>query len=556
MLIKNAWKLGSGIFFDKALRKKIIGLCFFSIMFEFTVVFFQYILSYWSNSFYTALQNFDKDALYNIMLQFCLLVVASVIIVAFRYTFQAKLAIVWRQWMTQFYIDKWLSHNAYFGINLLTNKNDNPDQRISDDVNSFIGLTISITLGFLNSVVTLMSFLFLLWKLSGDTKFNIFNLEINISGYFVWIAIIYSIIGTLVTYVIGKKLTFLDYARERREANFRFSLMRLRENSESIALYNGAEYEKSIFKDIFEKIVNNFHDIIKITRNLTSWNNLYFNFSNILPIAVTLPKFFAKEIQLGDLMQISSAFSQVHSALSFFINSFSMIASYKAAISRLLEFNTNVDMWNNKVESFTVNFIKSDKIELKNIEIYLPNGNALLPNIDLSFENGHSYLLTGENGAGKSTLCKVIGGIWPFAKGEINIMKKNEIFFIPQKIYMPFGLLKDVITYPLKNLEKEEQIKFLLKKFNISYLNDRLNQEELWSNTLSVGEQQKISIMRAIIANPKVLIMDESTSALTETDEQLIFSVLKELLKDVTIISVGHRGGLRDCHLHEIKIGA
>ncbi|CAG7591717.1 ABC transporter ATP-binding protein/permease, partial [Hyalomma marginatum] len=554
-VIKNAWNLGKGIFFDKPHRKKALLLLILSIIFEFGLVYCQYILSYWNNDFYTALQNFDRAALYNAITKFCLLVVMFITVVALQYTFQSKLIILWRKWMTELYINKWLLHKSYFGINLFHNQNDNPDQRISEDINSFVNLTITLFLGLLGSVITLASFLFMLWALSGDTKFKLFGLEINIHGYFVWIAVIYSIVGTLITYIVGKRLTTLGYLQEKKEANFRFALIRLRENAESIALYEGNSYEKNVFRSAIEEVVKNFNAIIAVTRNLKSWNSLYINISTILPIAAALPKFFAKEVHLGGLMQIHSAFIQVKSALSFLISSFSVIASYKAVINRLVEFNQHVEMWNNKIinSNLKLSYQGEMGIHLKNIELRLPNNKILLNNVTISFEKGQSYLITGRNGSGKSTLIKLIKGIWPFANGEIELPAEPKLFFIPQKIYMPLGTLKSILAYPFGKID-EDLVKDLLKQFNIADLETRLDNEEPWATNLSIGEQQKISIVRAIIASPKILIMDESTSALTEKDEELAFNLIKKFLHNTTIISVGHRSSLKKYHSYEINL--
>ena len=558
-VIKSAWNLGKGIFLDKNQRKSASLFLILSVIFELGLVYCQYLLSYWSNDFYTALQNFDETALYKVLIEFCVLVSSFITLVVLQYTFQSKLLIFWRNWMVDSYINKWLMYNAYYGINLMNNENDNPDQRISEDINSFINLTITLLFGLLNSIVTLLSFFSMLWTLSGSTKLAICVWEFNVDGYFLWIAVLYSLFGTLVTYLIGKKLSILDYLQEKREANFRFAMMRMHENSESIALYGGNNYEKSILKLLFNEIINNFYAIIQVTTKLKAWQSMYINISNIIPIAAALPKFFAKEIQLGGLMQIRMAFGQIESALSFLISSFTTIASYKAVTNRLLEFNQHVEIWDRKITNKSIKFLYQDSgnIILSNVDVYLPNGASLIKNFSFDFKSGNSYLITGKSGTGKSTLVKLIKGLWPFASGEVILPKDAKVFFIPQKIYMPFGMLKDVIWYPNKNIGiiEIERVKSLLMKFDLSYLIERLEKEELWTGNLSIGEQQKISILRAIIAKSNVLIMDESTSALAESDEDLAFDIIKKELPDITIISVGHRGGLRKHHTHEIRIG-
>ena len=386
-------------------------------------------------------------------------------------------------------------------------------------------------------------------------KFTISGQEVSIYGHLVWVALVYSIIVTLVTYKIGRRLADVDYLQEKKEANFRFAMMRFRENAESVALYRGEKYEQNIFKNAFTKIVENTLTIINISKNLSIWATFRVNIANIIPILVSAPRLFAKEIQFGDVMQIRGAFDQVLDALSFLASSFGTIASYKAVIERLTEFNHSIDQWrsvqsDNKIR---ISESKSDNLVLDNLTIRTPNEAAMF-NLSYKMKPGNSYLITGKNGAGKSTLIKALGGIWVFGEGDIIFPENKSRFFIPQNTYMPVGTLKDVIVYPSCELESVENITELMKEANIAYLIERLDNHENWSISLSLGEQQKIAILRAIIHKADILIMDESVSGVTEEDQERLYKLIKRKLPESIIVSVGHNSNLKKFHTEEIKL--
>ena len=556
LLIKQAWSLGKDFFIDKAQRKKAYFLLISSIIIQLGMVYSAVLLNRWSSDFYNALQNLDKIAVYEALKTFFVLLVFTVFVFVAKYVSQANLALNWRRFMTEKYCRKWLHNYAYFGSNLLSHKNDNPDQRISEDLNSFVNTTIELSFGILSSIVTLAIFFTILWSLSGVLKFTALGEEFAIEGYLVYAALIYSIVGTVITYVIGKRLSAVDYLQEKKEANFRFAMMRLRENAQSISLYRGEKYENNIFKSALEEVIENTFKIISINRNLGIWSNLFNNISSISPILIAAPRYFAKEIQLGGLMQIRSAFIEVQESFSFLAISFKIIASYRAVVSRLLEFNKNIDHWNevSKTKKIVISQQHLSDLIIKDLNIYTPDGKLLLEKLNLTFSPKNQYLLTGKNGAGKSTLIRAMGGIWIYGDGEILFPQNKTLFFIPQSPYMNIGSLFQVITYPACDEGDIDYIKELMNKMNIGYLIERLELTENWSVSLSLGEQQKIAILRAIIHKPDILIMDESTSSLTEGDENLAYNFIKEKLPNAIIISVGHRLGLKDLHNHEIKL--
>jgi vitamin B12/bleomycin/antimicrobial peptide transport system ATP-binding/permease protein len=554
MLINKAWKLGKEYFFAKEHRYISLGLVLSSVALELLLVYAQVLLIKWSNEFYTSLENLDKSALAANLKYFVVVVTIFIIIFMTKYVLQSYLFIKWRKFLTEKYLDKW-SHNAsYYGLGIIGNRNDNPDQRISEDLKSFAELSIDLSFGLLRNIVTLFSFIVMLWGLSGVLKFTLLGYNFEITGYLVWAALIYATIDTVVTFKIGRNLPKKDYLQEKKEANFRFSMMRFRENAESIALYKGEKYEEDVFKSSFQEVYDNFISIIKINKNIYLWSNLALNISSIAPILIAAPKLFAKEIKFGGLMQIRLAFMQVQESFAFFANSINIIASYEAVVERLSEFNQTIDNWNELTKNSNIKISHQEKenIILNNLSLSAPDNKSLQKDLNYDFKPGNSYLISGRNGAGKSTLLKALGNIWAFGDGEIKLPKDKSIFFIPQHVYMPFGTLAQAIAYPSIEKVEKEVLESLLKEANLSYLVERLDNEENWSIALSMGEQQKIAMLRAIIHNPDILVMDESSSALNPNDEKKLLQFIKAKLAKSIIISVGHHSSLKEFHDHEI----
>ncbi|MBN8827639.1 MAG: ABC transporter ATP-binding protein/permease [Sphingobacteriia bacterium] len=557
-IIKNAWDLGKDFFIKSEYKKKAIALFITSIILELVMVYFNVILNEWNNDFYTSLQEYNKDGIYKALGTFFIIVFFYILVFVSKYVFQSILTIEWRKWMTQDYINKWTNNDAYYGTNnLFRAKNDNPDQRISEDISYFIDYTLSLTLGLLNSIVSLISFVTILWTLSGVLKFTLLDTNFAIKGYLVWLSVIYAGIGTVVAYRIGRDLPLIDYLQEQKEASFRFRMMRFRENSENIAFYKGVLFEKGVFKLAIDKIVDNFYIYMHINKRLSIWTNLYNNMTTVVPILAACPRYFKKEITLGKVMQIYGAFREVHTALSFLVNSFRSIAAYKAVIIRLTEFNANIENWHQTSQTKAIAITnEGDQLSLNNLNIQTPFGKSLIINLNVTFKHSESYIITGKNGAGKSTLLRAIRGLWPFGSGEINIPSDKNIFYIPQRTYMPFGTLAEVIFYPKTCLTENDKdyIKSLMKTARIDYLSDRLDEEENWGIILSLGEQQKIALIRAILSLPDILIMDESTNALNEEDEEIFFKLLKEKLPKATIITIGHKSALKQYFNNEVKV--
>lgn len=551
-LVRKSWNLGKEYFLGKETRKKALLFLAASFLFELLGVSVFVVMNKWSNEFYTSLQNLDSKAFIKAIEFFILVLIYFMIVFAIKSVLQSRFALSWREYMTKQYLHKWLNNKAYYGNNFSNNMNENPDQRISEDIHSFTTNSINLTFGILNSIITLVSFTAILWSLSGVLSFTILNKEIYIYGHLFWLALIYSFVITYITYKIGRNLSSLDYLQEKKEANFRFSMMRLRENSENVALYKGEEYEQNIFKAKFAKIVKNSLSIIKINRNLSLWGTFHVNIANIVPILVTAPKLFLKEITFGDVMQIRGAFGHVQDAFAFFASSIGTIASYKAVVERLSEFNKSVDNWNHIYSNSKIIFKEEgENLEINNLFAFTPNGKKLF-NLSYIMEPGKSYLISGDNGVGKTTLIKILGRIWVFAQGEIIFPKDKKIFFIPQNNYMSAGTLRDMIFYP--SFKDERITEDLLEQVNLGHLSGRIDNQENWSVSLSLGEQQKIAIARALIQKPDILVMDETTSGITQEDQEMLYKMLRQNLPKAIIISVGHNNEIKKFHDSEIKL--
>jgi len=519
-------------------------------------VYILVLLNEWNNTFYNTLQNYDKDGFISAIGTFSILATCYIIVAVYELYMQQLLEIKWRRWLTQQYLQSWLHQRSYYQMQLLDNSTDNPDQRISEDVRSFVNLALRLSLGLLKATVTLCSFVVILWNLSGSFSIPIGDNEIAIPGYMVWIAIIYAAVGTWLTTKIGHPLVGLNFSQQRYEADFRFSLVRLRENSESIALYGGEKQEQHNLLNRFHMVVTNFRQLMLRQKKLTWFTSGYGQIAIIFPLIVAAPRYFSKEIPLGGLIQTSSAFGRVQDALSFFVESYSLFAEWQAVIQRLIGFENSIKMAKSISEEVSIQVNHSDKssIDVSQLSINLPNGELLLKNLNLTISQGDSLLMIGPSGCGKSTLMRTLAGIWPFGQGSITIPNGQSLLFLPQKSYLPLGTLRDCMLYPYKlGFKADDYIRSIMKLCKLGELVDKLDNIEDWSHILSLGEQQKIAFVRAILQEPNWLFLDEATSAIDEYTERELYKLVGEL-KNTAIISVGHRSTLVDYHKRKLVI--
>jgi putative ATP-binding cassette transporter len=468
------------------------------------------------------------------------------------------LQIRWRRWLTERYLDRWLSARTYYRMQLTDRATDNPDQRIAEDLSGLVATTLSLSLGLLNALVTLGSFLVILWTLSGSFTFSLFGAERVVPGYLVWVALIYAIGGTWLTHLIGRPLVGLNFQRQRVEADFRFSLVRFRENAEGVALYGGEAGEHANFMERFKAVFDNWWEIMRRQKKLTWVQSFYGQLAVIFPYVVVAPRFFSGAIPLGGLMQTASAFGQVQGSLSWFIDAYTRLADWKATVDRLTGFDSAMRQTaRDAAVSPGITPCESDSgsVEAQDVRLDLPNGRTLVAETDLELARGEPTLITGVSGSGKSTLFRALAGIWPFGRGKVCMPPKARTLFLPQKPYLPVGRLRSVLAYPsAENAFDDRQLRDALRDCELGALTERLDEAQNWALILSGGEQQRIAFARAILHAPDWLFLDEATSALDEAMERRLYALLKERLKDTTLVSVGHRPGLAAFHSRRLAI--
>ena len=501
-------------------------------------------LNYWNNEFFTALQELNSEAFFRLLGFFGVLAFFSILAYTCKFYLLQNLEIRWRKWMTTHLIDHWTHEQRYYALQLKGDGTDNPDQRIAEDVYGFIDKTLNLTLGLLSQFITLVSFLGILWSLSGTLTIPIAGFTLSIPGYMCWGALLYAIFGTCLSVYFGRPLIGLNYEYEKREANFRYSLVRFRENVDGIALYKGEEKEKKVFGERFGHIVENFHTIVKRMLIINSWNSFYGQVEHLFPFLLAAPRFFAKEITLGGLTQTMGAFHQVTSCLSFFVTNYVGIASWRATTNRLLEFKRNLE--ESPPSPILPTSHEKSEIRVSCESISLPHGGILKENVYLSFPKGVDSLIIGPTGTGKSTLARVIAGLWRYGKGSVTLPEES-LMFLPQKPYMPLGTLEDVLRYPASKVSQQE-FEQVLELVSLGDFKSRLHEVNDWARVLSMGEQQHIAIARALLTKPRWLVLDEATSAMNEASERFLYKLLKTNLPETTLISIGHRESLKGLH--------
>jgi putative ATP-binding cassette transporter len=529
------------------------------IAIELTVVAINVLLNQWNNRFYTALQEKNWDGFVREIGIFCILATAYIALAVYQLYLNQWLQIRWRNWLTHHYLGEWLHGATHYRMQLRGDAADNPDQRIADDVKMFVDQTLNICVSFLSAVVTLASFIVILWGLSAEAPLTLFGNEFNIPGYLVWGALIYAIFGTALTHWIGSPLVMLNYQQQRFEADFRFNLVRVRENSEQIALLRGEGAEQERLLGRFGRVVQNWYGIMTRTKRLTAFTASYAQAAVVFPYVLVAPAYFADKIQLGGMMQTASAFSSVQGALSFFVSVYRTLAEWSSVVARLEGFEEAIagaaQLPGGPPSIEVVRSDESKAIELRQFLVKLPNGTPLITADGLLIRSNERVLLTGPSGAGKSTLFRAIAGVWPFGDGEIAIPAKATLMMLPQRPYFPIGPLKAAIVYPAKaDAFNPTLVERALVSVGLPQLVSRLEEEAHWNRMLSLGEQQRLGLARALLHEPQYLFLDEATASLDEASEAELYRLLAEKLKATTVVSIGHRSTLEALHERHVVL--
>ena len=546
------WRLARPYFFseDRWAGRVLLGTV---IAIELSVVAINVMLNQWNNRFYNALQERNWDAFIYEIGFFCVLAAIYIVLAVYQLYLNQWLQIRWRRWMTQHYLDHWLAGANHYRMQLLGDAADNPDQRIAEDINMFIDRTLTISVGLLSAIVTLVSFVVILWTLSAAAPLHLFGASLTIPGYLVWAALLYAAVGTTLTHLIGWPLVSLNFRQQRFEADFRFNLVRVRENSEQIALLGGETAERERLLDRFGYVVGNFLLIMQRTKKLTFLTSGYTQISIVFPFIVISPAYFAGAVQLGGLMQTASAFTSVQTALSFFVNAYRSLAEWRAVVARLDGFNIAAERARAAATAPQAIAVPTregrDRVEIDDLLVQLPQGTPLVAADDIAIAAGERVLLTGPSGSGKSTLFRAIAGTWPFGAGTIRVPKGAKLMALPQRPYFPIGTLMAAVTYPDEpGTFGAEALSEVITAVGLPALAGRITEEAHWNRMLSLGEQQRLGIARAILQAPDYLFLDEATASLDEAAEAALYRLLNARLRRTTIVSIGHRSTLAAFH--------
>lgn len=551
--IKIFWQLCRGYWRSEE-KWKALGLLAVVIGLNFAAVYLLVQINNWYNSFYNALQGYQEELFWPLVGEFTALAFIYIVIAVYAIYLRQMLQLKWRTWMTDRYLAEWMKDQAYYRLQVLQSDTDNPDQRISEDINQFVSLTLQLLVGFLKEMTTLGAFAVVLWNLSGAFTVPLGGHEFVIYGYMFWFSLIYSVLGTGAAHLVGRKLIGLDFDQQRYEADFRFNMMRVRENSESIAFYRGEGPEGVGFQERFAKVIGNFWQLMRQTKLLNFYINGYAQLAVIVPLVLAAPQYFAGTMALGGLMQTISAFGRVQDALSYFVTSYDSIAQLAAVTRRLGSFRQHIEEVS-AVEN-GVSRIESDgrNLGVRDLTVALPDGRELVKSLEAEFTSGSSILVMGSSGCGKSTLLRTLAGIWPYGKGELALPKEGRVLFLPQRPYLPLGSLKRAICYPGAEIPEDELLREVLAKVGLASLGDKLKETDDWSRILSLGEQQRLAFARVLLARPDWVFLDEATSALDEDREQEMYCLLKKELPQLNIMSVGHRSTLMSQHREKLQL--
>ena len=526
---------------------------------ELSIVAITVILNQWYNRFYNTLQNYDWDGFVSAILFFCVLAAIYTVLAVYQNYLNLWLQIRWRRWMTQTYLRQWLNTANHYRMQLLGDAADNPDQRIADDLQMFVQHTLSIGIGILNSVVTLCSFIVILWNLSEEAPLHLFGSGLVIPGYLVWAALIYAVLGTVLTHRIGWPLIPLNFQQQRFEADFRFNLVRTRENSEQIAALHGEAAERERHLHRFGSVVTNWIAIMQRQKKLMFFTQSYSQASVIFPYLMVSPVYFSRAMQLGGLMQTASAFNSVQTALSYFVTAYQSIAQYQSVVMRLSGFEDAIIAGRDvALAPPTVEVLPrehSNAISIDRLKVRLPKGEPLVNAEHIVLAPGERVLVTGPSGAGKSTLFRALAGIWPFGSGRVMIPKNAKVMLLPQRPYFPLASLAAAVSYPSRlGTFEDARIAEVLTAVGLPEWADRLHEEAHWNRMLSLGEQERLAIARVLLQEPDYLFLDEATASLDEAAEASLYRLLHERLKGSTIVSIGHRSTLGAFHRRRFEV--
>jgi putative ATP-binding cassette transporter len=549
--VRKVWALTTP-YFGSDEKWKARGLLAAIVALNLAAVYMLVLINDWNRTFYDALEQRNQAEFWAQLLRFTYLAFGYIVVAVYKFYITQLLELRWRAWMTTHYLERWLSGQAFYRMELARFSGsggapDNPDQRIQEDLNLFTTYSVSLTMGLLNAVVTLFSFVGILWALSGGFTFSLGGSEYELHGYMVWAAVAYCIAGSVLTHYIGRPQIALNFRQQRYEADFRHHMVRVREYSEAIALDRGETVERGHLDRRFVSVLVNYLQLIRAQKNLIWFSNFFGQAALIFPFLVAAPRFFSGSIQLGQLMQIASAFNQVQDSLAWFVDNYDRLAVWRATTDRLTSFEESVTAHAAAARPRVTEGTR--ELAARDLTLELPTGAVLLSGLSLRVARGDSVLVKGPSGSGKSTLFRAFAGIWPFAKGGVDV--PADTVCIPQNPYFPDGPLRDALAYPEPaGKYSDEALRRALADALLPQLASRLDDEDAWSQKLSGGERQRLALARVFLKQPAWVLADEATSALDEAAEHTIYERLVAMVrrKGGAIVSIAHGPALDAFH--------
>ena len=544
---KQFWMFAGGYLSPK---RSIKPLLFFVLIVTLTLfsVRLSLVHSTWYNNMYTSLQEFNQTVFWEQMILFCFIAGFSVTAALISYYLNQRFSINWIEWLNTELLEKWMDKRAYYKSQYMSNNLDNPDQRIQQDIQSYVKTTLSLSTGVIDAVTSMISYTILLWGLAGPMTL----LGVEIPRAMVYLVFAYVIFTTLIAFWLGKPLIRLNFANEKLNANYRYSLIRVKEYAESVAFYAGEKVEKNLLYKQFRAVIQNMWDIVFRALKFSGFNLVVSQISVVFPLLIQVGRYFEKQIKLGDLMQTLQVFGKLHSNLSFFRNTYDSFAEYKATLDRLTGFHYSVESAQ-KQSKTNITDHPTDVI-FQHLSVKSPLGKTLINDLNLTLPQGDSLLIQGQSGVGKTTLLRTVAGLWSYAQGEIFCPQHNTLF-LSQRPYLPQGNLLTALYYPgsTENADFAE-IKQVLEQVQLAHLQDRLEQEQDWTRILSLGEQQRLAFARLLLHKPKVAFLDEASASLDEGMEHAMYRLIRDKLPNTTIISVGHRSTLIPLHQQQLEL--
>ena len=549
---RRAWGLVQP-YFTSERRWQAIGLLAAVVALNLVTVYVDVLINDFQRDFYNALESKDYAEFTRQLWRFTGLAFAFIVVAVYKFYLTQLFELRWRTWLTERYVDGWLSARAYYRLELGGTATDNPDQRIAEDIRLFTEYTVSLSMGLLNAVVTLGSFVAILWVVSGPLSVTLGGSEYTIPGYMVWVALLYALAGSVISHLIGRRLIPLNFAQQRFEADFRYGLVRVREHAESVALYRGEQAERATVIGRFGRVVSNYWALVRAQKQLIWAQSFYGQLAVIFPFVVAAPRYFNGPLKLGDVMQISNAFGMVQGALSWFVSAYASLATWKATTDRLLTFDDAIAALRDSQDRL-LHASVADAPALHGVRLDTPLGAPIVARASIAVAPGDRLLVTGPSGSGKSTLFRALAGIWPYGEGRVD-QPASGVLFLPQRPYLPIGTLRATVSYPAAaDAFDDASIAQALRDARLPRLADRLDEEAAWDRRLSPGEQQRLAFARALLNAPRWLFLDEATAALDEATGTALYALLLERLPDSAVVSIAHDDSVAAFHRRRVHL--